>query len=127
VLTHGHTPALAPPTPTSTGSREAADFSWQQGGGGSSTTAEDRLVREMGPFENYILGMLANFGALPLERLHNMLRVFVVGEPKYEGRSQEQLGAFLALLGAQGKLEAANGLYSKRRAATEAPGAGGGG
>jgi anaphase-promoting complex subunit 2 len=70
----------------------------------------------MAPFENYIQGMLTNFGQLALERLHNMLRVFVVGEPKYEGRSQDQLAAFLQLLADQGKLEVVNGLYSKRKA-----------
>jgi anaphase-promoting complex subunit 2 len=69
----------------------------------------------MGPFENYIMGMLTNFGALPADRLHNMLRVFVVGEPKYEGRSQEQLAAFLQLLAEQGKLDVSNGIYSRRK------------
>lgn len=97
------------------GSRETTDFSWQEAAGGVSS-AEDRLVAEMAPFENYIQGMLTNFGQLALERLHNMLRVFVVGEPKYEGRSQDQLAAFLQLLADQGKLEVVNGLYSKRKA-----------
>ena len=97
-----------------TGSREVSDYSWKEAPGGAAS-AEDRLVAEMGPFENYILGMLTNFGALPCERLHNMLRVFVVGEPKYEGRTQEQLGAFLQLLVEQGKLEASNGIYSKHK------------
>lgn len=79
------------------------------------------MAAEMGPYENYIMGMLTNFGALPCERLHNMLRVFVVGEPKYEGRSQEQLGAFLGLLVEAGKLEVNNGIYSRHKG-----GAGGG-
>jgi hypothetical protein len=44
-----------------------------------------------------------------------MLRVFVVGEPKYEGRSQEQLGSFLQVLVEQQKLEVASGIYSKHK------------
>lgn len=79
----------------------------------------------MGPFENYIMGMLTNFGALPCERLHNMLRVFVVGEPKYEGRSQEQLGAFLGLLVEAGKLEVNNGIYSRHKGGPQGGGGGG--
>lgn len=94
------------------GSREATDLAWQESAVGGASAA-DRLVAEMGPFENYITGMLSNMGALPLERLHNLLRVFVVGEPKYEGRSQDQLAAFLQLLAEQGKVEVANGLFSK--------------
>lgn len=97
-----------------TASYEATDYSWQDASG-PSASAEDRLVAEMGPFENYIIGMLTNLGALPADRLHNMLRVFVVGEPKYEGRSQEQLAGFLQLLVEQGKLEVNNGIYSKHK------------
>lgn len=70
----------------------------------------------MAPFENYILGILTNFSAVSLDRLHNLLRVFVVGEPKYEGRSQEQLAAFLAHLQAGGKVEADNGVYRRKKA-----------
>lgn len=70
----------------------------------------------MGPFENFIMGMLTNLGNLSLDRLHNMLRVFVVGEPKYEGRSQEQLAGFLQVLVSQGKVDVNNGIYSKCKA-----------
>lgn len=99
---------------TFSGSRESTDYSWKETGG-PAASAEDRLAAEMGPFENYIMGMLTNFGALPCERLHNMLRVFVVGEPKYEGRSQEQLASFLQLLVDQGKLQVNNGIYSRHK------------
>jgi len=36
------------------------------------------LVLPAQPFENYILNILVNFKQLPLERLHSLLRVFVV-------------------------------------------------
>jgi anaphase-promoting complex subunit 2 len=93
-------------------SREVTDASWADDAH-TASTAEDRIVAEMGPFENYIIGLLTNCGSLPLDRLHNMLRVFVVGEPKYEGRSQEQLGAFLAIMAGHSKIEANNGVYSR--------------
>jgi Anaphase promoting complex (APC) subunit 2 len=67
----------------------------------------------MAPFENVILGLLTNAGPLPLERLHGLLRVFVVSEPRYEGRSQEQLAAYMALLAARGRVEAVNGIYRR--------------
>lgn len=35
-------------------------------------------VLEMGPYEPYIMGMLTNYGGLPLDRLHAMLKLFVV-------------------------------------------------
>jgi anaphase-promoting complex subunit 2 len=44
------------------------------GGEGDTGT----IVQELGPYEPYIMGMLANYGGLPLDRLHNMLRLFVV-------------------------------------------------
>jgi len=72
-------------------------------------------LADMAPFENYILGILTNFSSVALDRLHNLLRVFVVGEPKYEGRSQEQLGAFLAHLVGQGKVEVDNGVYRRKK------------
>lgn len=96
--------------------REVTDFSWQEDTGGLRS-AEDRIIAEMGPYENYIIGLLTNCGTLSLERLHNMLRVFVVGEPKYEGKSQEQLAAFLQIMVTKGKIELNNGIYSKCKAA----------
>jgi anaphase-promoting complex subunit 2 len=64
-----------------------------------------------------IPGLLTNFGTLGLDRMHNLLRVFVVGEPKYAGKTQEQLAAFLQVLVVQEKIELQNGVYSKQRAA----------
>eukprot|EP00775_Hariotina_reticulata_P008508 gene8508-8690_t len=95
---------------------EDTDMSWR-GDSGTASTAEDRIVAEMGPYENYIIGLLTNFGTLALDRMHNLLRVFVVGEPKYTGQTQEQLAAFLQVLVVQEKIELHNGVYSKRRAA----------
>ena len=97
---------------------EANDLSWEDaaGGAGAGGNAEDAALAEMAPFENYILGILTNFSSVALDRLHNLLRVFVVGEPKYEGRSQEQLAAFLAHLIAAGKVEVdGTGVYRRKK------------
>ena len=45
-------------------------------------------------YEQYVIGMLTNFPSLPLDRIHNMLKMFV-SEPPYD-RTSEQLAAFLA-------------------------------
>lgn len=79
-------------------SREDTDMSWCDAAGAASS-AEDRILAEMGPYENYVIGLLTNCGSLGLDRMHNLLRVFVVGEPKYEGKTQEQLAAFLHVRG----------------------------
>jgi len=40
-----------------------------------------RLVLWFGQvYEKYILGMLSNFDSLPLDRIHNMLKMFVSDE-----------------------------------------------
>lgn len=40
--------------------------------------AQDAVLEVMAPYENYIIGMLNNYKQLPLDRLHNMLRMFVI-------------------------------------------------
>ena len=49
-------------------------------GGGAQDSSS--LLEEMAPYANYIIGMLSNYGALPLDRLHSMLGIFVVS-PKW--------------------------------------------
>jgi hypothetical protein len=41
-------------------------------------TSQDMLLEVMGPYENYISGMLTNYKQLPLDRLHKMLQLFVI-------------------------------------------------
>jgi len=42
-------------------------------------------------YEQYVVGMLTNFPSLPLDRIHNMLKMFV-SEPPYD-KSVHQLEA----------------------------------
>ncbi len=77
--------------------------------GGSSNV--DNTVLSMGPFETYIMGMLTNFDALPLDRIHNMLKMFAV-QPPYD-KSMEELAGYLARLVAEEKLVLEGGMYKK--------------
>lgn len=66
----------------------------------------------MAAYEPFIMGMLTNFDALPLDRVHNMLKMFV-SDPPYD-KSLEQLGAYMARLVAEEKLSLEGGQYRKR-------------
>ncbi|PSC76910.1 anaphase-promoting complex subunit 2 [Micractinium conductrix] len=67
---------------------------------------------DMAGYEPFIVGMLTNFDALPLDRIHNMLKMFA-NDPPYD-KSLEQLGAYLSALVAEERLSCEGGLYRKR-------------
>ena len=51
------------------------------------------VTQDMAVYETYIMGMLTNFDAgMPLDRIHNMLKMFVV-DPPYD-KSADQLAAY---------------------------------
>ncbi|MCO5567286.1 hypothetical protein L7F22_020976 [Adiantum nelumboides] len=82
---------------------------------GESTVAsmEDQIQQEMNVYESYVLGMLTNFEALPLDRIHNMLKMFV-SDPPYD-KSLQQLQGFLSGLVSEEKLEVRDALYRRRQ------------
>ena len=64
-------------------------------------------------YESYIMGMLTNFDdGLPLERIHNMLKMFVT-EPAYD-RTAEQLATFLGKLTSEEKLQVVGNFFKKK-------------
>jgi anaphase-promoting complex subunit 2 len=67
---------------------------------------------EMARLDPFILGMLTNFDALPLDRIHNMLKMFA-SDPPYD-KTLEQLGAYMSRLVADDKVMVAGGVYKKR-------------
>lgn len=79
--------------------------------GDEAGESADELVNAMAPFETYIMGMLTNFDSLPLDRIHNMLKMFAV-QPPYD-RSMEDLAGYLAKLAAEDKLVVEGGVYRK--------------
>ena len=63
-------------------------------------------------YEQYVVGMLTNFPSLPLDRIHNMLKMFV-SEPPYD-KSEHQLEAFLAQLVAEDKVVLEGNQYKRK-------------
>ena len=69
-------------------------------------------VDPMSQYEPFILGMLTNFDALGLDRIHNMLKMFVT-DPPYD-RTIEQLSGFLGKLSTEDKVVLEGGVYRKK-------------
>lgn len=70
-------------------------------------------VDPMSHYEPFVLGMLTNFDSLPLDRIHNMLKMFVT-DPPYD-RSIDQLSAFMGRLTTEDKVVLEGGVYKKAR------------
>mmetsp|Transcript_7225 Transcript_7225/g.11973 ORF Transcript_7225/g.11973 Transcript_7225/m.11973 type:complete len:739 (+) Transcript_7225:1-2217(+) len=76
-----------------------------------AVSADAQLAEEMKVYESFVRGMLNNYDALPLERIHNMLKMFVsTGEHKYE-KNINELEAFLDKLVKDEILEVSSGAY----------------
>lgn len=64
------------------------------GGGGEDerenavASAEEQEAAGMRVYQQYVVGMLTNFDSLPLERIHNMLKMFV-SDPPYDKTLQQ--------------------------------------
>ena len=52
------------------------------------------------------IGMLSNFRTLPVDRIHNMLKMFVNSDEHKYDKTMDQLEGFLDALANEGKLEA---------------------
>lgn len=76
----------------------------------SVASVEDQLHKEMTVYEKFITGMLTNFGSMALDRIHNTLKMFCIGDPSYD-KSLQQLQSFLSGLVAEEKLELKEGMY----------------
>lgn len=74
---------------------------------------EDQWQQEMNVYESYVIGMLTNFDSLPLDRIHNMLKMFV-SDPPYD-KTLQQLQGFLGRLVGEEKLEFRDGVYRRRQ------------
>ena len=73
-------------------------------------SASDQREEELGVFWSYILGMLTNLDSLPLERIHQMLKMFASQGPGFEF-SQDELRSFLQRKVREHKLIYAYGVY----------------
>jgi anaphase-promoting complex subunit 2 len=71
---------------------------------------QEELAQEMMVFESYIIGMLRNMGKLPLERIHNMLKMFCA-DPKYD-KEIDSLEQFLDKMCTDEKIESDGAVFS---------------
>lgn len=87
-------------------------------GDGADAKAK-QLEDEMKVYEQYVVGMLTNLESLPLDRIHNMLKMFVQSDDGNGGydRTEQELQRFLGRMVEDGKLEAAGGQYRIRATA----------
>lgn len=73
-------------------------------------SASDQREEELQVFWSYIVGMLTNLDSLPLERIHQMLKMFASQGPGFEV-SLEELKSFLQLKVREQKLLHTGGTY----------------
>lgn len=73
-------------------------------------SASDQREEELQVFWSYIVGMLTNLDSLPLERIHQMLKMFASQGPGFEF-SQEELKNFLQRKVREHKLVYAGAVY----------------
>lgn len=73
-------------------------------------SASDQREEELQVFWSYILGMLTNLDSMPLERIHQMLKMFASQGPGFEF-SQDELRGFLQRKVREHKLVYVYGVY----------------
>lgn len=74
-------------------------------------SASDQREEELQVFWSYIVGMLTNLDSMPLERIHQMLKMFASQGPGSSFASQEELKNFLQRKVREHKLVYAYGNY----------------
>eukprot|EP00980_Cylindrotheca_fusiformis_P003610 scaffold812_cov124-Cylindrotheca_fusiformis.AAC.2 len=85
---------------------------YEENNNGQGVAVAAQGDEEMEVFESYICGMLTNLGQLPLERIHNMLKMFVTGSDIKYNKTPQQLSMFLKHLCKEEKLECGpDGMY----------------
>ena len=83
---------------------------------GGAEEEEEQEENSMKVFESYIIAMLKNLKESPLERVHNMMKLFVQ-TPVYD-KTQDQLAALLQRMVNEGKIEVQAGLYKFKDSST---------
>lgn len=79
----------------------------------SVMSVEQQMELNMKVYESYIMGMVTNLESLPIEKIHNMLKMFVF-EPVYD-KTINELESFLEKLVNDGKLTFDGMLYRKKK------------
>jgi len=91
----------------------AADSDYYEDDGeDQALSARAQQAEEMQVYESYIFGMLTNLGQLPLDRIHNNLKMFASGSDHKYDKSARQLSSFLQKLCKEERLECGgDGMY----------------
>lgn len=74
-------------------------------------SAQDQREEELGVFWSYIVGMLTNLESMPLDRIHQMLKMFATQGPSSVDCNQIELQTFLDRKVREHKLLFSGGLY----------------
>ncbi|XP_063702469.1 anaphase-promoting complex subunit 2 [Culicoides brevitarsis] len=91
-------------------SNQAHDICEDDEAESAMASASDQREEELQVFWSYIVGMLTNLDSLPLERIHQMLKMFASQGPGFEF-SQEELKNFLQRKVREHKLVYAGAVY----------------
>ena len=82
------------------------------GSEGQAVSISAQEEEAMNAYESYIVGMLTNMQQLPLDRIHNMLKMFAAGSDIRYNKTPQQLNQFLQHLVRAEKLECGpDGMY----------------
>uniref|UniRef100_A0A7S0IYA2 Anaphase-promoting complex subunit 2 n=1 Tax=Calcidiscus leptoporus TaxID=127549 RepID=A0A7S0IYA2_9EUKA len=100
----------------STDARQPVDEE-EEGGASNADAQAEQLAADMRVCEQYVMGMLTNIESLPLERIHNMLKMFLPANDNDRGydRSEAELQRFLNSLVEDGKLDFSSSMYRIRK------------
>mmetsp|Transcript_16786 Transcript_16786/g.55061 ORF Transcript_16786/g.55061 Transcript_16786/m.55061 type:complete len:437 (+) Transcript_16786:656-1966(+) len=95
------------------GDESRHDAGEDEDGDAVASLAEEQRIAEMKVYEQYVIGMLTNLESLPVQRIHNMLKMFVPasgGDRGYDC-SEQELQRFLMHMVEEAKLEHSAGQY----------------
>ncbi|TYZ62631.1 hypothetical protein PybrP1_006910 [[Pythium] brassicae (nom. inval.)] len=81
----------------------------------TAVSSDAQEAEELRMLETYIVGMLSNFGSLPIQRIHNMLSTFSRSGAQPYDKTISGLSVILGKLVDQGKLEVVGGQYQRAK------------
>ncbi|GAB9464744.1 Anaphase-promoting complex subunit 2 [Globisporangium polare] len=81
----------------------------------TAVSSDAQEAEDLKMLETYIVGMLSNFGSLPIQRIHNMLSTFARSGAQPYGKTISGLAVILSKLVDKGKLELVAGQYQRTK------------
>ncbi|KAF1313781.1 Anaphase-promoting complex subunit 2, partial [Globisporangium splendens] len=79
----------------------------------TAVSSDAQEAEDLQMLETYIVGMLSNFGSLPIQRIHNMLSTFARSGAQPYDKTISGLSVILGKLVDKGKLELVAGQYQR--------------